>query len=273
MKKRIKNILIFIVSFILVERFCYFQTQGFREYKIHSVLPFNSEWETPTPSETVIQTLSQPFTFLGKGAQFFAFLGKDQTTVLKVFKHHRLTDFPNKTAFIFESCKIASNLLQEETGVIYAHLNKTDFLEKTLLLYDNIHNAHFIDADSIEFVLQKKAEPIYPTLQTLIKNNDLEGAKRRISSLFDLSIRKCEKRVGDRDPLIFRNFGFVGETAVEIDLGSFYKAPWITTKREFLHETLPFKKWIAKHCPELTSYVEEQINIRMEAHYDKKTYS
>jgi hypothetical protein len=50
------------ILFCGLERFCYWQTQGFRQAKIHSLLPLG---EAPPLSSEFNELLNQPLTFLG----------------------------------------------------------------------------------------------------------------------------------------------------------------------------------------------------------------
>ncbi len=43
---KIFKICIFLLSLVLVKRFCFLQTDGFALHKIHSPLPYCSDWET-----------------------------------------------------------------------------------------------------------------------------------------------------------------------------------------------------------------------------------
>ena len=55
----------------------------------------------------------------------------------------------------FDSYKIAYENLKDETGLIYLHLNKTDFLKQKMIIIDKIGIYHEIDLDSMEFLIQK----------------------------------------------------------------------------------------------------------------------
>ncbi len=284
---------LFIACFIAVERFCHKKTEGFRVHKILSSLPFNPHLETPALTKEELHQveaiLTQPFYFLGSGGQCYAFLSEDKAVVLKVFKHHHMrpTSFidnlplppildklrnenidrrKKRLLYILGSVKISAEELKEETGVIYAHLNKTpDVFNKKITLHDKLFIKHLIDVDSLEFVLQKRADLTYPTLNALLKNNESEAAKRCIDSLLTLILTRNQKGIADNDPVIDRNFGYIGEKAVEIDLGSFSKDPRLKDpvfcKEELLSETEKFSEWIEAHHPSLTPYLNEKLKI------------
>jgi hypothetical protein len=93
-----KKILIYFLKalcalalFIGLQQIIELQTRGFYLKKIsESDLIAHRNWDVPELSKeeqnAVLSVLDQPFTFLGAGSECFAFLGDDQTTVIKFFK-------------------------------------------------------------------------------------------------------------------------------------------------------------------------------------------
>ncbi len=277
--KRCVKILFILGALIALHRFCYWQTAGFRLDKIQSELPFE-----PFPSSCPMEIdaiLKQPFTFLGSGVQCYAFLSQDGTAVLKVFKHYHA--WPNNALLkkwnwgpidriiharekrmehIFNSCKIAYEEYREETGMLYLHLHRTDRFKRTVVLLDKIGIAHEIDLDQTAFALQKRADLVYPKLKALMEQGDLEGAHRAIDALLALIRKRCQKGIANSDPIVHRNFGYIDDAAVEIDIGSFSKDPFLkkpyAIKRELFYETLELEEWLQKY-PELLEYYRIQI--------------
>lgn len=291
--KKAAKILLFLVSFICIERFCHGITQGFRPHKICSNLSFNPAYETAPAEEEIKAYFSQPFYFLGSGGQCYAFISQDQKTILKVFKHHHMRpesylnwiylpsfleplrhkiihERKERLHTIFLSCKLAYDRFKEHTGLLYLHLNKTHIFHQTITLVDNIGIAHPIDLDSLEFALQKTATLAYPKIDQCMKEGDQEAAKRCLKSLIELIVARSKAGLADRDPIVKRNFGFIGEKAIEIDLGSFYEDPLLTQapayKRELFCETLKLKSRVQKRYPELFPFLEQTIKNTIETH-------
>ncbi len=266
-----------LAAIVAVERFCHKQTRGFMIYKITGS---NAHGPVSALTPDIASILDQPFHFLSKGGQCYAFISQDKTTVLKFFKQHHirlwnwfnqisLGPFDDKrkyliqkhsyqSSFMFDSCKIALEDLKEETGLVYVHLNQTNIFKKKLIIYDNLKIAHQIDLDITDFVLQKKATSSYATLKRHMRNKNLYGAKECLDSLVSLIKEKQDKGIADRDFNIRTNIGYVGNRAIEIDLGSFYKGPQLETKKLEL-----FKEWLEDKSPELYSY----LNYKLEAIY------
>jgi hypothetical protein len=293
MKKTYIKIFLFIVLFIATERFCRLQTGGFRPHKALSDLSARAEWELAplAPAECArIQTLlDQKFSFLGRGGQFYAFLGEDGESVLKIFKHHRMrinsplnrfrlpgvldkyrckllgsNDLPEKRLEeCFMSCKIAYEEFQEETGILYLRLNKGRQFNKSITLFDKLGIAHLFQLDDLEFVLQKRADLVYPKLQHLIEQGEREAAKRHLDALIALIHHRCSKGIADRDAVIERNFGFIGEKAVVIDVGCFKKDEALksttTAHQALLKETASLHHWLTKHDEELATYFDSSL--------------
>jgi hypothetical protein len=246
-------------------------------------LPPLSEME----KEELRAMVDQPYYFLGKGGQCYAFVSEDQKTVLKFFKNHhiRFWKFLNRLSLpsaldgyrqrflkktlhqspaFFESCKISYLEFRERTGLLYLHLCKTDDFQKKLTLVDKLGISHQIDLNSIDFALQKKAEFSNPKLKKLIKENDLDAAKQCIESLLGLIVERCQGGIRDRDHNLRRNIGFIGNQAIEIDLGSYSKDESLKEpegfKLELLSNTRKFKQWLGRRNPDLSLYLSERID-------------
>jgi hypothetical protein len=280
------KVLLLIICFLAVERFCHKQTKGFTIAKISSNLPLNPDWEIPPLSEKeqkeLEKILDQPFFFLGYGGQSYAFLSKDKTTVIKFFKHHHMRPHPipkkiplpsfldrflqaqeYKLYQIFGSCKLAYDDFKEEAGLIYLHLNKTQHFNKKIKIVDNLGIAHFLDIDSMTFVIQKKAELFFEKIKGHAQAKDAQGMKNAINSLIDLILARCQKGIKDIDTGLKRNFGFIGNAAAAIDIGSFIKDDTLKDpsnyKKELIAKTKRLNHWLNKHCPEYEHYYHERL--------------
>src|SRR5579872_2014639 len=156
-KKKGVKLLLMLLVFFAVKWFCDLKTGEFRYYEILSSMASQTKWESAPLSSEEQKLLDQPFTFLGKGDQSYAFLGQDQKTVLKFFRHDHLgprkflRTLPLPATLdklrqeflawrsrydltpLFDSAKLAFDELKEETGLIGLHLNKSDYLPKKVV--------------------------------------------------------------------------------------------------------------------------------------------
>ena len=280
------KIAVFVVLFFAVGHFCDKKTKGFRMHKIasSSFIDIHLEAQPSISASEIEELLKQPFHFLGRGGQCFAFLSEDGETVIKFFKQHniRYWDWLNQNSFpsaidhlrqkilrkhrhrspqFFESCKIALEEFKDRTGLIYLHLNQTDCFKGEVTIVDRLGIAYKIDPNTTRFALQKRAKPSYKKLKQLIKEQDFDSAKQCIDSVLELIMERTQKGIRDRDPNIRRNFGFIGNKAVEIDLGSFTKTKkTYPLKEELTEKTQKFKKWLNKRSGALADYLSERID-------------
>lgn len=284
------KLFLLVLVFISIERFCHKQTEGFRIHKISSDLACDPKWDTAPLTEGQLldlkRQLSQPFYFLASGGQCYAFISADNAYVIKFFKHHHMRPHhwvdnlpapsflkPLQKKFssfrlnllnrVFTSCKLAYDHLKEETALIYLHLNKTDHFHQKILIHDKLGIAHQVDLDGITFAFQHRASLACPTLKALYRDHNFTQAKQCIGSLIDLIILRSKCGIFDQDPHLKRNFAFIEDKAIEIDLGSFSYNPFLKRtncwKKELFFETIQLKKWIKKNCPELSPFVESLI--------------
>lgn len=273
-----------------VSPFCNQHTDGFSIARIRSELTFDSRWdpssfESPTPS-FLHSLLSQPFHYLACGGQSFAFASEDGNYVIKFFKHrfrkpysyfyqfslpkflHSLQERKRKKAFFklerdFNSYKLAFEHLKEESGLLYIHLNKGGHLPKDFTLVDKLGIYHSIDLNQFEFVLQKKADLAYPSIEKWIKNNDLVSFEMAMDQTIDLILSRCKKGIFDEDPKLHRNLGFIGTTPIFIDVGRFVKdtcriKPDIY-KQDLNQIMKPLRAWIKVNHPQLLAMIDEKI--------------
>jgi len=279
-----------ILVFAGLHLFCQKQTQGFRPYLILSNLPNDPRWEVPSLSleeqKRIDQLLDQPFTFLGSGGWCFAFLGQDQKTVLKFYRHSHFLpssifkdfackklllqsdpwpqDRPYFQAFNFNSCTLLYSEAKERTGILYVHLNKTQGKHKPVTLIDNIGIAHVIDLDKTEFIVQKKANLLFPHLQELSEQKKMDEAKQCIDDFLGCLLTLCQRGIRDNDRSLRYNFGFTEDGAVTLDLSSFefdetLKSPG-QYRKEIMNKTQRLSRFLRKYHPELYVHSEKKLS-------------
>jgi hypothetical protein len=284
------SILLFAACCTGLYFFCETQTRGFRPYLILSNLPNDPRWEVPPLSkeeqEQVNQKLNQSFTFLGSGGWCYAFLGEDQTTVLKFYRHTHLElgtllrefslkkllfispPWPQGTPYFqefnFSSCVLLYKAARERTGLRYVHLNKTQGLHGPVTLIDNIGIRHQIDLDQTEFVVQTKADLIIPHLEALMQKRQIETAKICIKEILTCLFELYKKGIRDADFSFRNNFGYIEEKAITLDLSSFVSDPSLKEMNDYTQEirnkTKRLEHYLKKYHPALYPYYQECIN-------------
>ncbi len=270
--------------------FCIQQTDGFSVARIHSELSYNPDWEiAPLSSDKQKQIeniLSQEFRYMACGGQCFAFSSTDDQYVIKFFKHRirkpysyfyalSLPQFLDSTrkrkldkalfkmSRDFTSYKIAYDDLQDETGLEYIHLNKTQAPKESVVIIDKLGIKHSIKLDDIEFVVQKKADLVYPRFDELKKQADPLKIEQAMRSMIDVIVARCKKGYFDEDPKIHRNFGFTGDQPVIIDVGRFVrddkrKEPSVY-KADVSIIIKRLREWLEETHPELVDTLDKEL--------------
>ncbi len=289
------GIVIAIIAF--VPDFCFKQTDGFSVSRLQSAFPSDPHWDI-SPLSSLDQAafdkaIGQKYRYLGFGGQCFAFESEDGQYVVKFFKHRLrkpqawLMTLPlpeslqskcskqykrilSKHYRDFNSYKLAFDFLKEETGLIAIHLNKTDNLHKNLTISDKLQISYQIDLDQTEFIVQKKAQLVYPTIAEMMKHGNIEMVKKSLHSILHLIVSRCKKKIFDEDPRIHRNVGLIGTDAIFIDIGRFKPDEQRSNpeiyKRDLSTITRCFKKWLGENYPALIPIFEEEM-IRVNEDY------
>lgn len=287
--RKLAKLLLIVLALIATQRFCRKQTDSFALYKIRSELTYNPKWETSPLTEKEMKDLStvlnQPFFYLGKGAQCYVFVSQDNQHVIKFFRlYHLLPPFwtqlklppflkPLADSKIaqkeqeldrdFMSYKIAFEEMREQTGVLYVHLNKTKTLHQNIEIIDRLNIKHTLNLDEMEFLVQKRADLVYPALEQMIEKEGYEAAGIALCSLIDLLVLRCQKGIRDKDPDLNTNFGFIGHTPLQIDVGRYRKPDdeslGTLERDEIIRITDNLNQWLRAKYPELSDHLEHKI--------------
>jgi hypothetical protein len=239
------------------------------------------------------EALSQPFHYLGQGNQAYAFLSADSQYVLKFFKFGHLkksfiwnylpevnfltTQLKNKNLSqqkrfmkVFDGYQIAYIDDPENTGVLFIHLNKTNYLNLSVTVYDKLGFEHEINLDDLVFVVQEKVTPTKEVLSKLLNNHDVEGAKIKIRQLFDLYLTDYKKGIFDRDHNLIYNTGFNKRKAVRLDVGKLRKNESVKNPEFYINDLKKIslkrvdsfmQKYYPKHKAEIADYMNQQIEV------------
>lgn len=279
--KRLKpsRILAFLLLVVCLHVFTRSQTDGFRLTKatVRHSYPFEGIPQSPPSS------LKQPFYYLGKGVQFYVFLGQDNQTILKLFKHHHMgpsidtikqvtpqlfaarfiAKREKRMHHLLKSAQIALNDLADETGVVYTHLSKTSGEVGSTLVYDKIGIVHKVDLDTTEFLLQKRAETVKERLDSLFREGQIADAISAIKELQTLVENRSRKGIKNKDGNILENCGFIGNQAVQIDVGSFTYRSKSTHpnphQKAVMRCTLELLGWVKKYYPDHLNTCKKEL--------------
>ncbi len=254
-----------ITLFFLCALFClgmWYLADGFSLGKMRVDFPNDPRFEVAAPSTFQIRTiLAQPYHYIGKGSQCFVFESEDKQYVLKFFRlsRYRLPAFQQKLVLppflakiqnerveekrikrekLFASCKLAYEELRDETALVYLHLNKTNHLNQNVTLHDNFGRPHTIVIDDQAFMIQRKAQQLYPYLDSLIKEHKRDELRKALISLSSLLNQRQERGIADKDAEIHKNAGFRNGKALFLDVGQFYRAEEVEDREHIVRKLI-----------------------------------
>ncbi len=250
------------------------RTDGFSPQKIEA--PLHSEPDMPLKAE-IAQILSQPFSYLRKGRQCFVFESLDGKFVLKFFnktyfqlpwysffvREKEIAKRNRRKVFYEESYAIAFEEFGEE--ILYLHQGQGERLPFVSLV-DRANREFRIDLTRVPFVLQKKGEPFYPTLEAIFQREGLQGLCREIDCFVEQVSLRISKQIADGDSDVEHNWGYVEGKIFHLDPGRLYFDPTLDTLQRQTHEwyaaTHRLQKWLKAHHPEAAVYLSSKISQR-----------
>lgn len=267
---------IFIPVFCLLlfgfGRLYYQLTDDFRPKNVIQNPPFHQEWQigalTPLEKAGLKRLLDQPYTYLGKGAQSYAFLSDDGAVILKLFKskHSRPSVLIEALPSLFEpykqksrahrkwrmestlaGYKLAYDEHREASGLLYIHLNPTENLHGKVCVRDKMGFERQIDLDATVYVLQEKGKKLRTVVQELLAEGNIAALKEKLRDIFKLHLSEYAKGIYDRDHGVMHNTGFVQNRAIRLDLGKL-------TKQELMTHPEHFRKDILKVVQRMWAY-------------------
>lgn len=285
--------LLSLVLTVAVERFCHRQTEGFQVHKVLSSFPFDKNYAIPSITEEQIDQinllLDQKYYFLGSGGQGYSFVSEDGLYVLKLFKIHHMR-VPNyfgkipcfgpikiiqekwankcdkKHRKIFASCKLAYDDFKEETGLLFLHLNTTQGSHPKVKVINRIGVEVLLPLDNAVFALQKKAD-LSATDITKLLLNDPEALKRHITAFIQHITNRCSKGIEDTDSGLSRNYGYVGNNLIQIDIGSLRKKHLLqqssALEQELKKKTRSLRKILRTKAPPQLELIEALIEKQL----------
>jgi len=275
-------------------------TDDFRISGIMHEMPEKKAWKIDPLSQHEQDALGkifdQKFTYIGKGAQSYAFVSQDNQFVLKFFKFKHLR--PNlwltlvpavgpltswkeekvkrkeeKLNNVFDAYRLAWEVHREQSGLVFIHLNKTSDLNRIVHLTDKIGMHWTVDLDSVNFVLQKRADTSRKVIYGLLASGEVQEAKRRIRQIFDLYREEYNKEVFDHDHGVMHNTGFVGQSPIHLDVGKLHRDPSI---KEHKNAYLDIVKvgWkidqaIRLNFPKYADEIRQEIESYIAGAYDR----
>ncbi len=258
--KRIVLALLFLGSMVCLPSLVEQANGSFRLEKTTIQLPINPAWEADPPTAQLLEAMSHPFTYLGRGMQSFVFESHDGQYVLKLFraapKIHPWRQFFRKNLLkrtdrrlpgekmeqLLSACKLAYTEAADLTGLVYIHLNPTEGLAMQTHLINRMGRKIGVDLNQCRFAIQKKGVSVFKTFEAAIRAGDLSKCERLTQSFISLVEKRSARNIRNLDKKLGDNFGFIGEQAIEWDFGSYALSPDLAAPEAQEKEVEIFRK-------------------------------
>ena len=233
--------------------------------------------------------LGQEFHYLDKGCQVIVFESADKNYVLKFMRasKYKIPFWMNQLSFLpsiekgrkkrlrnleekylheLQSYQISLEHLKPETGILYAHLNKTSHFKKKLCIVGRLGRKKEIDLDTTVFLLQKKAKILTSVFTEINIHQDLQRAKEIACSYFSTISSVYSKGIIPNFHALF-NLGVLDEKVIFTDLGSFYysknQAASSFSREEFQELIRRYHRILVFHFPRLESAFDEALEYEL----------
>lgn len=229
--------------------------------------------------------LRQPYTYLGRGHQCYAFASADGKYVIKLprYDRYRLSfflracpfswltshrhairaDIEQRLRFLLNSFHLAFEELQEETALLYLHLYRTDHFNFPLVLQDRLGRSHLLDPNQTSFIVQEKKPIMMSSFQQCLEKNRREEAKEILDAFLQVISKRAERGIYNKDPSFLRNFGLDKGKGFQIDIGSFYRKPALSleeARKASFQETIHHvRNWLDDIDPEMLYTFDQKI--------------
>jgi len=296
--KRFSYTLIAALCLFGIARLYYNLTDDFRLANITYELPFVAPWKVPPLSieehQNLEKILDQNFSYIGKGAQCYAFASADDQYVLKFFKFKHLR--PNvfieylppipplngykqscierkkrKLIGVFNGYDLAFRENRQGTELIYLHLLPTHNLKLKATVVDKIGLKRTIDLDDVVFLIQKKGETLRTRLHHLLDEQRIPEAKEALASILDMYMSEYKKGIYDHDHGVMQNTGFVGTQPFHLDVGKLNQDDRMKEmefyKKDLRHVIWKMDRWMSmnypRYYPEFSAFLSDQYQKRV----------
>ncbi|MBX7066420.1 MAG: hypothetical protein K1X28_04235 [Parachlamydiales bacterium] len=257
----------------------YWLKDGFSSRRIQSLpYPVEEDW-----NDEAKEALKQTFTYIGRGRQCFAFGSEDGKYVLKfprtdiyktplwaqflpvhTYRARIEKDHKKRENFVLNSFRISFKELKEQTALLATHIGQSSS-KQFLHIVDAAGCKHELPVATTSFVLQYKRPILMKAFSQAIEKGERKEAEKILDAMLAAINERASKGILNRDRSFLRNYGYDGEKAYQIDVGSFYRVPDMpleNAREKSIRDSVdPVQEWLAKKHPEMLPY----LNAHLEA--------
>jgi len=297
MKRRwIIGFLVLVACIYGLGRLYFILTDDFRVGTVTHTLPIRPEWNiAPLTAEEKTKLhaiLDQPYSYLGKGAQAYAFASEDGKYVFKFFKFKHILPkwwygcLPDWEMFrsikekeaayrvrkynrTFNAHKLAFENDKKNTGLIYVHLNPSQDLHETFTVTDKIGRSFTFNLDEIVFVIQERGETLGNEIHKSLKKGHVDLVNNMIDKIWVMYMDEYTRGIWDQDHGVTHNTGLLPDKRpFHLDVGMLHMSDYMKQKEEYKPDLLIAARrvqvWIKRHYPAyyapILSHMEETLS-------------
>jgi hypothetical protein len=280
--KKLFSLFLLVAFCLLTSRAWYWATDGFRISRIEG---FERMGKERGFSEEAALALSQPYFYLGRGRQCFAFQSEDGQYVIKfprldryrnrllfracpfdLFKtsiNQRLKSHAHRKEKLFTSFEISCDELQEDTAIV-AMFNAPKNGKK-LEITDRLGRVFWLSLENTGFILQRKLRLFRDVFQEALAKGDRSAIDCILEQFLEVVTRIADKGILSKDGSFLNNFGFDKTRCFQIDVGSFYRPTELSGNEAFaasIHASVEtLRVWLLHRDPVLLECIDQKLGL------------
>lgn len=239
-------------------------TKRFKLTKFSLQLP-SKNVHSPTLTDDLQEILNQKFYFLNRGLQSYVFASADNKYVIKFILMDNQVFLPKswqiskhqKLENLISSFELAYTHAQQETALIYLHLSDTNNLLPKLLIETPTKQNAYVKLDCCRFAIQKKVTLLKDFFSYVSNLKEEEELKAKIDTFLILIKNRAIKGIYNSDSNIGRNFGFLGDEAVELDFGGYVFVD-MEPQDEYFRYKRKLRSLLEAKYPKLVPYLDSK---------------
>ena len=229
--------------------------------------------------------VSHPFSYLAEGNDSYVFVSQDQRYVIKFFKMRRMTPkywlnyipipwLDNKRLNkisererarleTFGSLKTAYEQFRYQTGLVFLHLFRTEYLKMKVRVIDEDGLEHRVPLDKVPFVIQRKTTMLPDHIKALLSQGSESEAIQALCKVLALVKDRCQHGFADYSERVEEEYGFIEGRAIHVGGRCILKDETFKSTKSTLREVFRVSKsiesWLQNSNPSLVEGFQEEV--------------
>ena len=122
------------------------------------------------------------------------------------------------------SHSLAYNCFKEESALLAIHLEKSLNCPYRVTITDHLNVNYTVPLKETCFILQKKGDLLFPTIEKLINEEKISDVEEIIDNIFTFIIQRSMSGLQDDDAILEKNYGLLGTKLFQLDTGRLKKS-------------------------------------------------